>query len=955
MQAETRTLTQLFQLDVRYVVPLYQRPYVWTEERQWAPLWEDIATVANHVVLEGASAQSPVHFLGAIVIQQEENPPGAPQRYLVIDGQQRLTTLQLLLAAAARTAEARGCADEGKLLRRLTANDPLLAKGEERFKVWPTNANRAAFVTVMEQDGSSDDPNNEIQQAYAYFCRQIRSWVTDDEDDGSESSPEKQFSALRVTLSDLLKLVSIRLEDGDSPQVIFETLNGRGTPLIALDLLKNAVFLEAAREQVDTDHLYNAHWAPELDRDYWREDRRAGRLFTKNGDMFLQYWLVAELAEPVPSTELFDIFRKRILLPATCPPMVELIPTLARDAVALRHFQSAEVGSPDRRFVELLEQLDTTTLMPIALLLLRSNQISAERRAQAFAVLESFLVRRMLCGWTTKNYNRLAAALVGEIKKDLAHADTLLQNRLASETASANRWPRDDDLHAALHNKDMYGQRRQDRLVMVLWRLEEHLRAADNKVEQGLAAPSKLTLEHLIPQAWESHWPLDENQDDPTAWRNNHLHKFGNLTLTTGPLNSSLSNLPWHASQESKDKRRSLLQHSLLKLNTSVVHDYPERFDEHAVDERGARLAELVNQLWPGPEAHSQSRVEDKSADKGNNVIAQETADEDQLGIAPPVAMDRGASTDHLQQGHPAADMHRWDGRPGQSYRLYESAGYLGLHPAFAQSPDFDALRRWAVDHNKWKGEQTAAVIVSDEGRVWYVSRSGNAREASNVRGKTGGPSQVEKLIARLEGRGSDAGVAQLGYELPPPERSQHKTIHVTDTRFLGMEIEEPNDGEEHVKGAIASGTMSEKSKLYWDFWEQFRARVVSEHPDWTKRNTSTRDYWYDLATGISGAIFTTAFASSGLAIQLAFNDVRPNVNLARFEALYRKKDQFERALGEEVVWDEMTGRKGTRVYVTSPFDNVEDVEQWPAMVDWLLDHHARLRRAIHAVGGLGS
>ncbi|BBX47680.1 hypothetical protein MCOO_36950 [Mycobacterium cookii] len=631
MQAETRTLTQLFQLDVRYVIPLYQRPYVWTEERQWAPLWDDIATVANHVVFEGATAKSPVHFMGAIVIQQEENPPGSPQRFLVIDGQQRLTTLQLLLAAAARTAEVSGCPDEGKLLRRLTANDPLLAKGEERFKVWPTNANRAAFVTVMESHGTSDevpdDPNNEIQEAYAFFCRQIEAWVTDDGGDEAELSPNKQFAALRVSLSDLLKLVSIRLEDGDSPQVIFETLNGRGTPLIALDLLKNAVFLEAAREQVDTDHLYHAHWAPELDRDYWREDRRAGRLFTKNGDMFLQYWLVAELAEPVPSTELFDIFRKRILQPATCPPMAKLIPTLARDAAALRQFQSAEAGSPDRRFVEMLELLDTTTLMPIALLLLRTDQISAERRAQAFAILESFLVRRMLCGWTTKNYNRLAAALVGEIKKDITHADAVLQSRLAAETAPANRWPRDDDLYAALRNKDMYGQRRQDRLVMVLWRIEEHLRIADNKVEQGLAAPSKLTLEHIIPQAWESHWPLDGNQNDPTAWRSTHLHRLGNLTLTTGPLNSSLSNLPWHAPDEPKDKRRSLVQYSLLKLNTTVVHDYPEHFDEHSVNERGTWLTSRITQIWPGPQLSPESDLESEMLTRGvEGAAASESA-----------------------------------------------------------------------------------------------------------------------------------------------------------------------------------------------------------------------------------------------------------------------------------------------------------------------------------------
>lgn len=607
MQAETRTLTQLFQLDVRYVIPLYQRPYVWTEQKQWSPLWDDIATVAEHVLVEGASSKSPAHFLGAIVIEQEENPPGSPQRFLVIDGQQRLTTLQLLLAAASRTAHAMGCAAQGDLLGRLTLNNQLLAKGDERFKVWPTNANRDAFRRTMETDEAQaskpPSPGNEIHNAYAFFCQQITSWVTDDDPDSSPLSPPvKQFEALRVTLGDLLKLVSIRLEDGDNPQVIFETLNGRGTPLIALDLLKNAVFLKAERENSNTDALYNQHWEPELDRDYWRDSRRTGRLFTKNGDLFLQYWLVAELAEPVAATELFDIFRAKILQPASCPPMTDLIPRLTRDAAALRWFQSADADPADRRFHDLLELLDTTTLMPIALTLLRADAVTAERRARAFRILESFLVRRMLCGGTTKNYNRLFAALVGDINADLSHADDVVASRLAAETAPANRWPTDSELHSAILTRDMYGQRRQDRLVMVLHRIEEHLRTADSKTEQHLGMASNLTLEHLIPQTWEPHWPLDETQEDPLAWRIAHLHKFGNLTLTTGALNSSLSNAPWHAPLQPKDKRRSLIEHSLLRLNSIVTGQHPESFTEVDVDERSTYLASLIASIWPGPD-----------------------------------------------------------------------------------------------------------------------------------------------------------------------------------------------------------------------------------------------------------------------------------------------------------------------------------------------------------------
>ena len=376
------------------------------------------------------------------------------------------------------------------------------------------------------------------------------------------------FAALRVALSELLKLVSIRLEEGDNPQVIFETLNARGTPLIALDLLKNTVFLAADNEGADTGEAYYQHWAPELDLEYWRANRRQGRLFTKNGDLFLQYWLIAELAEPVPATELFKTFRERVLQPASCPPMTELIPRLVRDARTLRELDSAPPESPEGRFYRLLDLLDTTTMMPLALILLRSPEISAERRANALAVLESFLVRRMLCGWTSKNYNRLAASLVGEINKDLAHADEILSQRLATETAPANVWPTDAAVSETIETKPVYGHRRQDRLVMVLWEIEQYLRRRDTKAEQGLQKPPKLTLEHLIPQSWAEHWPLDETHDDPEEWRNAHVHRLGNLTLTTGQLNSSLSNGPWYAPEAKQDKSRGLPKHSLLKLNT---------------------------------------------------------------------------------------------------------------------------------------------------------------------------------------------------------------------------------------------------------------------------------------------------------------------------------------------------------------------------------------------------
>ena len=344
----------------------------------------------------------------------------------------------------------------------------------------------------MDPDGdpssNEDDPSNQIHEAYYFFEREIRDWATEDE--AAPDEIQKRLSALRVTLSDLLKLVSIRLDTGDSPQVIFETLNARGTPLIALDLLKNSVFLAAADQSADTDRLYYQHWEPELDRDYWREDRRQGRLFTKNGDLFLMHWLVAELAEPVPATELFDSFKDEILNRAEPAPMTELIPRLCSDAAVMRSFDSQPEGSIENRFFWLLDLLDTTTMYPLALILFRSLDLSAERRRRALEILESFLVRRLICGWATKNYNRLAASLVRVLNPQIATADDALATALAAETAPANRWPRDDDVREVLRTKGLYGSRRRDRLVMVLWAIEERLRELDSMTEQA-ARPAR--------------------------------------------------------------------------------------------------------------------------------------------------------------------------------------------------------------------------------------------------------------------------------------------------------------------------------------------------------------------------------------------------------------------------------------------------------------------------------
>jgi hypothetical protein len=594
MKPATHTVNELFERDVRYVVPLFQRPYVWDEERQWEPLWEDIQTLLDH---EGEPSTSLSHFLGAIVLEQETTAPRTIPVFTVIDGQQRLTTLQLLVAATAEAVREAGAEDDAALLEELVRNNPRKADGEELFKVWPTNANRAAFQAVMRPGGPpadrEDDPHNRIDEAYAYFRRRASDWLKG-EDLDSPGPPEDRARHLRVTLVDLLKLVSITLEPGDNAQVIFETLNARGTPLLALDLVKNAVFHAAARQGEDAEALYESRWRPELDSDYWRTARRQGRLNRPAGELFLMHWLGMKLQRVVPATELFATFRRGIIEPRGSEPVKPLIHELCRDARILRGFDELPAETLEGRFFRRLEALDTGTLLPLALLLFREAGIDPVRRRRALAAIESWLVRRALMRLTAQAYNREIPRLLTKVAGDPDRADEVVVEHLRDAAGQASRWPTDDELGSFLASTGVYGLVAQKRLVMVLAAVEEALSRPLSEVD----VPLGLSVEHILPQSWRTHWPLPDGGDEAEAVseRGRRLHLIGNLTLTTLPLNAALSNSDWPS------KQKALNQHSKLLLNVDLVDRFGAGFDEEAIDRRTQWLSAAICRIWPGPD-----------------------------------------------------------------------------------------------------------------------------------------------------------------------------------------------------------------------------------------------------------------------------------------------------------------------------------------------------------------
>ena len=241
METNVRTPQLAFGLPQRLVVPLFQRPYRWDEERHWAPLWEDVTLLANPLA-NGGHEEVPPHFLGAIVLQMSQSSTGTMPSRDVIDGQQRLTTLQVLLSALRGQLEEIGATNPAARLANLTENEEHYHQvPEDRYKIWPIEQDRAAFVSVMEQSGTLEyeklpEPDHAIVRAHRFFSAQAAEWL---QDCGSDDERLRRAEALESAVRMYLNLVVIDLSTDDDPQAIFETLNARGTPLTPADLIKN--------------------------------------------------------------------------------------------------------------------------------------------------------------------------------------------------------------------------------------------------------------------------------------------------------------------------------------------------------------------------------------------------------------------------------------------------------------------------------------------------------------------------------------------------------------------------------------------------------------------------------------------------------------------------------------------------------------------------------------------
>ena len=568
-------------------------------------------------LLEGKDNSSRPHFLGAIVLQQMPNKSGDLEYRTVIDGQQRLTTLQILLDSIHAELTRHDLKSQAAKIVGLIENGEVFRKSaDDRFKLWPTNLDRAAFRVLMSaqspidyKDISVDFQSSKFYQGHKYFAEEARSWLSDD---GSWSKAERA-DALVKTLRDQLQLVVIDLDTTDDAQEIFETLNARGAKLESSDLIKNFVFQRLTEEGGSSlaETFYKEHWF-KFETSFWVETISVGREKFQRSSLFLFHWIVSKTAADLIEREVFSRFKEYTF--DSGQSMSEIVSELSESADIYQekiiHSGDALEGNLSRLglFVYRTSVMETSVARPLLLEVLnpRKEAIPNYQLIKFLDVIESWLVRRFLARATSKGYNKVFVDAISIVQKNRLNAGDALESFFAAQSNFTTYWPDDQDLRSSLKTMPFYNKFGKGRQRMVLEALEDYLRgwvgtsesASGTRVKRGT-----FQIEHVMPQSWQSNWPLPANVSERD--RDDAVQRLGNLSLLSKKLNVDVSNSGWNASKGKDGKREAFVEKDLLQMNKKLLEVAQDEWNEEKIADRTELLISAMLDIWKVPAGHS--------------------------------------------------------------------------------------------------------------------------------------------------------------------------------------------------------------------------------------------------------------------------------------------------------------------------------------------------------------
>ncbi|MEO6954928.1 MAG: DUF4268 domain-containing protein [Polyangia bacterium] len=550
MEAAEARIEKVLDGNQQFLVPHYQRPYSW-QEAQWKTLWRDLVELIDET-------DPKPHFIGSIVTSAARSIPEGVEKRLLIDGQQRLTTLLVLLALIRDRARETGLPKLADRIHDLITNRH--EEGNEHFKLLPTqgedptDSDRDAFVRIVR--GEPPASPDGIAAAYAYFASKLR----------RADAPD--LDVLFRTLVGKLTLVSIILNEKDNPHRIFESLNGKGRPLSQADLIRNYFFMRM--DPREHDAVYRELWRP--------MQKRLGEDLLAS---FVRHYLM-RAGEVVREMDVYVSLKAQVDEDPRRKPIDHL-----KELVRFAGYYEALVR-PDkitepkiRARLNRLNRLEVTVAYPFLLVVMADHATGArtsDEVVEVLDVLENFLIRRFVSGVPTHGLNKVFPTLHGNACKGEVYVPEV--RRLLS--MNARGYPRDSTFREGLASARLYGSgERREKTKLILERLEA---AAGHKERVD---PAPLTIEHVMPQTITDEWRTQLG----SSWEDDHeelLHTLGNLTLTS--YNSELGNAPYA-------EKRARLAESHLELNK--YFEGVEQWNAAAIDSRAEALVAQALEIWP--------------------------------------------------------------------------------------------------------------------------------------------------------------------------------------------------------------------------------------------------------------------------------------------------------------------------------------------------------------------
>jgi uncharacterized protein with ParB-like and HNH nuclease domain/uncharacterized protein YecA (UPF0149 family) len=538
MEAAETNFQRLIDGTKQYVVPLFQRSYTWGKAH-WQDLLNDLVDL-----YENTNTQQN-HFIGSIVTSPMQSSPQSITQYMLIDGQQRLTTIFILLIVLRDIAKEETLIAE-KINKRFLYNE--CEKGLDYYKLLPTSKqDRYAFIELIK---GNSDINSPLNDCYKFFKHKINKFEV-----------EKLYGIIINNLS----IVSIALTANDNPYVVFEGLNAKGLALTQADLIRNYFFMRIDLAQQD-----------EIYKDYWLPMQES---FEDKLTEFMRNYLSSD-GVSVKKDEVYLVLKKKVDNHKDAFAELKRIKDFSNYYNKII-FPEKEKSTDIREMLVRINRLGFTVVYPFLLNCYfhysGTKEITEREFIEVLKILENFLIRRFVCNMPTHGLNKLFPALyTNSIKASLNFIDGLKIYLLSQ------KYPKDSDFRYSLKESTLYTKGDNSITRLILETLEDKF----NNGEQH--SFTDISIEHIMPQNLSKEW-INQLGDTGQQDHDLYLNTLGNMTLILGKFNSESSNRLF------KEKKQMLAKSnfSLNKYFSNI-----ENWNKEAIEKRANHLADAALTIW---------------------------------------------------------------------------------------------------------------------------------------------------------------------------------------------------------------------------------------------------------------------------------------------------------------------------------------------------------------------